>query len=243
MNKLKKFFGSFTPFEITLWLCSVVAIALSFFLSGSRQYENLVCSLIGACSVILVSKGNVAGQFLAVLFGGIYGFISYSYRYYGEMITYLGMTVPIAVVSIVTWLKNPYRGNRAEVTVNRLKKREYPLILLLSAAVTVAFYFILKAFHTANLAISTLSVFTSFLAVSFSVRRSPLYAVGYALNDVVLIVMWSLASAENSEYLCMVVCCAVFLANDLYGFYNWQKIKRRQQSESTAETERTDEKK
>lgn len=236
MNKIKKFIRSFTPFETALWICSVTAIALSFFLSGSRQYENLACSLIGVCSVLLVSKGNVAGQFLAVVFGGIYGVVSYSYRYYGEMITYLGMTVPIAIVSIVTWLKNPYKGNRAEVTVNRLKKREYPLILLLSAAVTVAFYFILKAFDTANLAVSTLSVFTSFIAVCFSVRRSPLYAVGYSLNDIVLIVMWSLASAENGEYLCMVVCYAVFLVNDLYGFYNWQKIKRRQQKE----TERTE---
>lgn len=32
-----------------------------------------------------------------VLFSLLYGIISYAFAYYGEMITYLGMTMPMAV--------------------------------------------------------------------------------------------------------------------------------------------------
>ena len=140
------------------------------------------------------------------------------------------MTAPIAVASVVTWLKNPYKDKKNEVTVNRLSAREYALILALGVAVTVAFYFILRALDTANLVVSTVSVLTSFVAVWLTMRRSALYALAYAMNDVVLIVLWTFAALESVEYVSMVVCFVVFFANDLYGFFNWRRLRKRQQA-------------
>lgn len=94
--------------------------------------------------------------------------------------------------------------------------------------VTILFYYILAAFHNANLIPSTLSVTTSFLASYLTFRRSPYYALAYAANDLVLIVLWILASIADRQYLSMVVCFAVFFVNDLYGFVNWSKMKKRQ---------------
>ena len=99
---------------------------------------------------------------------------------------------------------------------------------MLSAVVTVVFYFILKAFGTANLLPSTISVTTSFLAVYLTARRSPLFAVAYAANDLVLIVLWGLAVLEDPSYLSVVVCFVMFFANDIYGFINWSRMRRRQ---------------
>lgn len=101
------------------------------------------------------------------------------------------------------------------------------------AAVTVGFYFVLDAFHTANIVPSTLSVTTSFVAVYLTFRRSPFFALGYAANDVVLIVLWVLASLADARYV-SVVCFAAFLVNDLYGFANWQKMKKRQRADDAA---------
>lgn len=231
MRFLKSFFGGFTKFEVCLWLGSVVLIVASSVLCGRTDYLYVAAALIGATALIFVSKGNVFGQVLTVAFSVFYGVISFSYRYYGEMITYLAMTAPIAVASVVTWLKNPYKEKKTEVRVNRLSAREYVFILLLSAAVAAGFYFILRALDTANLVVSTISVLTSFMAVWLTMRRSPLYALAYALNDVVLIVLWSFAAAESVEYISMVVCFVVFLVNDLYGFFNWRRLRRRQQTE------------
>ena len=210
MRFFRSLFNGFTPIEVCLWLGSL--------------------ALIGATSLIFVSKGNVLGQILTVVFSVFYGVISFSFRYYGEMITYLGMTAPIAVASVVTWLKNPYKDKKNEVTVNRLSAREYALILALGVAVTVAFYFILRALDTANLVVSTVSVLTSFVAVWLTMRRSALYALAYAMNDVVLIVLWTFAALESVEYVSMVVCFVVFFANDLYGFFNWRRLRKRQQA-------------
>jgi nicotinamide riboside transporter PnuC len=92
----------------------------------------------------------------------------------------------------------------------------------------VAFYLILGALDTSNLVISTVSVSTSFLAAALTYLRSPYYALGYAANDVVLIVLWVLASVVDISYLSMVVCFIMFLVNDLYGFINWRRMQRKQ---------------
>ncbi|HKL73824.1 MAG TPA: nicotinamide riboside transporter PnuC [Clostridia bacterium] len=221
-------FKSFTKFEICLWLGSYFVIVVSFIFTSNKDYFNLAASLVGATALIFVAKGNVIGQFLTVIFCVFYGIISFSYQYYGEMITYVGMSMPIAIASIVTWLRNPFEGNKSEVKVAHLKLREYLLMFLLGAFVTIAFYFILKVFNTNNLITSTLSVLTSFIAAYLTMRRSEYYALAYAFNDIVLIFLWILATMSNLSYLPLVLCFVVFLANDIYGFIHWSKTKKRQ---------------
>lgn len=229
MQRLKALLRYFSPAEIALWCVSVTLVIASFCLFDRVNYLTLCASLIGVTSLIFNAMGNPIGQVLMVVFSLLYGIISYTFAYYGEMITYLGMTMPMAVVALVSWLRNPYKGNRAEVTVNSIGKAEWLLMWLLSAVVTVVFYFILRHFNTANLLPSTLSVTTSFVAVYLTFRRSPYFALAYASNDVVLIVLWVLASVTDVRYVSVVVCFVAFLANDIYGFISWQRMKLRQQ--------------
>lgn len=219
----------FTKGELMLWGTSAALIVVSFFTFDRENFLTLATSLIGVTSLIFNAKGNPFGQFLMVIFSVLYGVISYTFSYYGEMITYLGMTAPMAVFALISWLRNPYNGNRAEVKVNRLKSKEVAFMILLTAVVTVVFYFILAAFHTANLLPSTLSVTTSFLAVYLTFRRSAFYAIGYAANDIVLIVLWILAAVSDISYLSVVICFVMFLVNDIYGFISWSKMQKRQE--------------
>ena len=218
----------FSNIEWALWLSSLLFIIISFFAFGGDGYLTLVASLVGATSLIYCAKGNPIGQVLMIIFGALYGVISYSFAYFGEMITYLGMTVPMAIVALVTWLKNPYKNNKSEVTVNKISKQEIVFMLCLSVLVTIIFYFILKALGTANLLPSTVSVTTSFIAAYLTFRRSPYFAFVYALNDVVLIVLWVLASIRDMSYVSTVVCFIIFLLNDLYGFISWKRMQKRQ---------------
>lgn len=225
---MKKFFKSITVAEWLIWGISVISVIVCFFVFKNSQYLYLIGALIGATALIFVSKGNPAGQVLTIVFSVFYGIISYSFRYYGEMITYLGMSAPIAVWALISWLKNPYKGNKSEVKVNSVSKKEWLMLLFAAVAITATFYFILQALNTANLLISTISVFTSFLAAYLTARRSRFYAIGYALNDIVLIVMWSMASYENITYLPMVICFISFLVTDSYGFINWSVMNKKQ---------------
>lgn len=218
----------FTKTELTLWLCSVAVIVISFFVQGGSGAVSLITSLIGVTSLIFVAKGNPIGQALGIVFALLYGAISYTFAYYGEMITYLGMTMPMAVFSLISWLRHPYKGSHAEVEVGSISKREQVFMWILTAAVTFVFYFILEYFNTANIVPSTVSVTTSFLAVYLTFRRSPYYAVAYAANDIVLIVLWVMAAIKDISYTSVVMCFAAFLANDIYGFINWRRMGRRQ---------------
>ena len=229
MEKIKSALSYFSKSEIILWSSSVLFIIISFAIFDRENYMTLIASVIGATSLIFCAKGNPAGQVLIVVFSILYGIISYTFSYYGEMVTYLGMTAPMAVFALVSWLRNPYNGNRAEVKVNSIKRREVFFMLLLTAVITVVFYFILKYFHAENLIPSTLSVTTSFIAVYLTFRRSPYFALAYAANDVVLIVLWILAALSDISYLSVTICFAAFLANDIYGFINWLRMQKRQQ--------------
>lgn len=218
----------FSKLEIILWCCSTGAIILSFFLFDREKYLTLAASLVGVTSLIFCAKGNPAGQVLMIIFSLLYGIISYNFAYYGEMVTYVGMTMPMAVISLISWLKNPYNGNRSEVAVNRISAKESVFLCVLTAAVTAAFYFILRAFGTANIIPSTLSVTTSFAAVYLTFRRSIFFTAAYALNDIILIILWTLASILDTQYIPVTVCFAAFLANDIYGFISWRSMEKRQ---------------
>lgn len=230
MKIIKAITDYFSKFEVTLWLTSVSIIASSFVIFDRVNYITLVSSIIGVTSLILNAKGNPFGQVLMIIFGVLYGIISFSYLYYGEMITYLGMTVPMAFVALVSWLKNPYNDKRSEVKINHISYKELIFMAVLTLIVTIVFYCILKSFNTANLIPSTISVTTSFSAVYLTFRRSPYFAIAYALNDIVLIVLWSLASIYDISYVSVIICFFVFLVNDIYGFVNWLKIGQRQSS-------------
>ena len=227
--RLISLFHSLTKFEWCLWLSSVVVVTVSFFLSPDKNVLNLIDSLIGVTALIFISKGYVIGQVLLIIFGVLYGVISFEYRYYGEIITYLGMTAPIAGLAVISWLRHPYKDSK-EVEVNRhLKLSTWLTLLFLTAAVTVGFYFILKALGNSNLLFSTISVTTSFLAASLTFLRSPYYGLGYAANDAVLITLWVLAALEDPGYVPMIFCFVMFFINDLYGFFNWRRMSKRQQ--------------
>ena len=226
--KLKNPFRDLSEFELRLWQISLGVIAGSFLLSRGGDILTLIASLIGVTALIFVAKGYVLGQVLTVVFAVFYGIISFWFRYYGEMITYLGMTAPIAACAVISWLRHPYKGTK-EVEVHRLKRGQIFALILATVATTIAFYYILRFLGNANLLLSTISVTTSFLASALTFFRSPYYALAYAANDLVLIGLWVLASMESISYLPMVFCFVMFFVNDMYGFFNWRNMQKRQE--------------
>ena len=162
--KLYNPFRYLSRFEWGLWLTSVAVVTGSFFLGRGEGVLSLVASLVGVTALIFIAKGDVVGQALCVLFGLLYALVSFEQKYYGEMITYLGMSVPVSAISIVSWLKNPYAKDRNEVKMVHVGRRGAILTALLAAAVTFVFYWILRALGNAALLVSTLSVTTSFIA-------------------------------------------------------------------------------
>ena len=222
---IKKSIRNLTRFEWGLWLGSALVVTVSYIAVGEGAV-SLITSLIGVTALIFVAKGDPLGQLLTVVFSLFYAVVSLEYKYYGEMITYLGMSAPMAVFSFISWLRHPYR--ECEVEVGRLTKAKSVIVLVLTVAVTVVFYFVLRALGNNSLLVSTFSVTTSFLAASLLFLRSPLYAAAYAANDIVLIILWIIASISDISFLPMIICFIAFFVNDIYALINWHRMQRRQ---------------
>ena len=228
---LKNPFKNLTKYEWVLWGISLVVVAVSNIMAGEIVPTTLCGTLIGVTALIFIASGDVWGQILTVIFSFLYSVTSFKFNYYGEMITYLGMTMPIAAMSVISWLKHPFKKGKNEVKIHKLTRNQIILMIALTIAVTVIFYFILRFFNTANLIISTVSITTSFLASYLMLYRNSYYALAYAANDIVLIILWVLASIESFSYFPMVMCFMMFLVNDVYGFVSWKIREKRQAQE------------
>ncbi len=208
-----------------------MVILLAFLWSGDFYPLTLIASLVGVSALLFIAKGNVVGQVLTIAFSILYALVSVRFRYWGEMITYLFMSLPAALFACVSWIKNPSKQGKNEVLIASMNGKKWGVISLLTLLATLLFFFILRYFNTPNLLLSTVSITTSFLAASLLFLRSRWYAIAYAANDVILVALWTLASLQSLSYLPMVVCFVSFLCNDLYGFLNWKRMQRRQQED------------
>ena len=221
-------FSNFRYYDYILLVVSVAVVITSNIMTGTVSPLVLVATSLGVIALLFLAKGNVWGQIICIIFCILYGIISFETRYYGEMITYVCMSLPMAVVSTVSWLKNPSEKDKSAVEIHKLTKREKILSVIFSIIVTWIFYYILKAFNTANLTVSTLSITTSFLASYLTYYRNPYYAFWYGINDIVLIVLWIVATINDFSYFPMIICFVIFLINDSYAFILW-KIRQKKQ--------------
>lgn len=134
--------------EWTLWSISLLTVVISNILADNASFSTIAGTITGVTALIFVARGDVWGQILTVAFSFLYATTSYEFRYWSEIITYLGMTMPIAVMSIVSWLRHPYEQGKNEVKIHRLSSRQIWLMIFIAIAVTVSFCFLLKALNT-----------------------------------------------------------------------------------------------
>ena len=223
------FFRSFklTKKEIIIWLLSTILLSISFLFAKSNLLY-LLTSIIGISALLYLAKGEPHGQMLTILFSLLYAIVSYQYHYYGEMMTYLFMTLPSALIAMIIWYKHPHEKHKTVVRVSHLTKHKIMVLMVLTPLVTFLFYLLLNGLNTPNIYISTLSVATSFLASMLTFFRSRHYAIFYAINDLVLILLWSLATISDLSFLPMILCFIIFFIFDLYGFINWKKLSDEQ---------------
>ena len=232
---LKKSLTALTTFDRILWAAALAVVLVSGII-GRGSAVAVTAPLIGVTALVFLAKGDVLGQLLTVIFAIFYAVVSYTQRYYGEMITYVGMTAPMAAIAVISWLRHPFKDGEPQVRVARLTPVMRALIVPLTVAVTAAFYFILRALGNASLAVSTVSVATSVLASYLTFCRSSYYALAYAANDIVLITLWIIASRDDISYLSMVACFLMFLICDLYGFISWRRMEASQrEADGTAQ--------
>ena len=221
---MKKYLKSWNKFEITLLILSVVLIlGLGIYLNCG--FLATIVPFIGFFSALNQAKGHVVGQVVGVLLAILYSIMSYNNQYYGEVIIYLVVILPLYISGIYTWLKN--RDNKSEkVKQNVIETKEWHGLLLVNILLYVGLFFLLKHFNTSNLLVSTISMNINLTATYLLVRRSRYSFLFYLINAFILLILWGLPVLNgNILLLPMVFDAVLLLINNLYGLHSWSKSK------------------
>lgn len=227
----KKYFKDWTKFELTFLICGLAISILSSIIFKGTIIDTLYTSLY-LITALLMSKGKIECYFVGFISVFFYGIVSYNQGYYGELIITIFLSFPIMVIGIISWLKNQDKEDDV-VIVNTLPKKEIIIAFASQLILFWIYYFILKAFNTDILVISSISVVTSVLACYFEARRSELSLFCYIANDIVIITLWIIpVIAGETALISVLVGPILLLINDIYGSYNWRKLKEVQKKKN-----------
>lgn len=224
---IKKYFEDWNKFEKSFLICGLLTSIISSIIFNGTVIDTLYTSLY-LITALLMSKGKVECYFVGFVSVFFYGIVSYNQGYYGELIITAFLTFPIMIIGIISWLRHQDKEEDT-VIISSLSKKEITIALLSQLVLFWIYYFILKAFNTDLLVISTMSVVTSVLASYFVARRSELSLFCYIANDLVIITLWLIPIISGQiELISVLVGPILLLINDIYGSYNWRRLKNQQ---------------
>lgn len=228
---MKKFLKDWKWQELLLLTISALTITIIFILSKDKNIISYIVSILGITSVMMCSKGLFYAPVIDFVYYILYIIMSFQQKYYGEVFIFIFIMIPLSVSTLVVWFKNKNKDS-STVKINKISKREWIILFIVCLIIPLVFYYVLKILNTSQLIVSTLSIVTSVFASYLLLRRSSYYAIGYILNDIVLIILWSLTfNNGNLSNLPLVISLCVYLINDFYGLFRWKKQEKEQNKE------------
>ena len=224
-----KLLKDWSNFEKILLFGSIIIVSIVG-IAFKSDVLTVSCSIVGIITALLLAKGKNLGQVFGLLITILYSIVSYKNKYYGEVLIYALLMLPMYVIGIFTWI-NHKSEKTDSVEINSIKKKEWIIVSVISIGVFIGIYYLLKAFNTNELIVSTLSVLASLFAVYLQIRRSK-YSFGfYLINDIILMFLWGIPVLHGSYILVpMLLNPTINFINDTYGFYNWKKTEKIQRS-------------
>ena len=230
MRFIKRYFKGWNWFEITFLIGSItipLIIGIIFKSSGLEIATTVFTLLVS----LFFAKAKIEGYFLSFVSLPLYILVSLQAKFYGEVIICAVILFPVAIYGTANWLRNKLTDKKKGqvIRVSHTSWRELTLVILSQSIMFVGYFFLLKAFNTAYLIVSTISVTTSVIAAYLVARRSQLGLLGYVFNDIVVIILWALvvASGSTNSIVILVMPC-MYLINDIYGTFAWLKLRKRQ---------------
>lgn len=222
---MKKIFKDWTRFEISILLCSIFTVLTSGILCKS-EWLTIVCSITGIICALTQAKGKLVSQFIGIIVVVFYSILSFQNRYYGEVLIYIFIMLPLFVSGIISWFKNM---NKATNTVkeNNIAKKEWIILTIISLVLFVVLYYLLKYFNTSQLFVSTLSMVTSLFATYLVARRSKYGFLFYMGNDIILLILWGLPVIQGAWILVPMLANPIInFINDTYAWTSWNKREK-----------------
>lgn len=212
---------------INLFFSAVLVVLGCVFDSTALVIVNSVVSVL---FVYFSTKGMVLGPIFGIVNNILYCIISAQCAYWGELIIASCITIPMCALSLYTWIRNLNKQEQV-INISNMKWKEVLISALCVAGVSVGLYFVLRAFNTANLEVSTLSMAISIFASYLFIRRNEYNFVFYIIANFVGLALWILIIIQSDiSQIPTAVSYIVFNIYNVYGVVNWARLKRKQKT-------------
>ena len=226
---MKKLFKNWSILELFLLTCCPIVVLVVGIIFKSDAL-TIITSIGGIVCGMLLAKGFAMGQFFGALIAILYSIVSFKNGFYGEMLIYLLIALPMYIWGVIEWLRHKNKETKS-VQINSISIKEWVIVGICSVLVFIGSYFLLKALNTNELIVSTMSFNFSILARYLLARRCKYGFASYIIYDLILIVLWGIPIIQGDlTLLVMLVNPIVNLVNDSYGFINWTKLQRKQKN-------------
>ena len=224
---MSKVLKDWTRFEKILLFGSIILVSLVAILFKSDILTTF-CSIVSIITALLLAKGKNLGQIFGITITILYSIVSFRNKFYGEVIIYIFMMLPMYIIGIVSWIRHQNKETNT-VDVNKITGTEWCFVSILSIVAFIGIYFLLRYFNTSELIVSSVSVVASLFAIYLQIRRSRFSFYFYIINDIILIVLWGIpVILGNLLVLPMIFNPIINLVNDSYGVYNWKRLEEKQ---------------
>ena len=231
-EKLKAFFKNFTIFDIVFLSIAYPLLIVVSLLCGSDAM-TITYSLVAVSGIFLLTKGSVVAPMVITVAYTLYAILSYQTGLYGETIIYCALLIPIQIATIILWLMKKKKDNN-QFIIARVGWKHWLILLVVALAFGVGAYFLLQAFNTKYLILSTIIMVVCSVSNYLTLIKSEYSFAGFILNNVIFCLLWILplanGEADGLAVLPMVVSGVLFTVLNIKGLIAWLRMKKQQRN-------------
>jgi len=229
-NFIKNFFYGWNWFEYLI-LAAAIILPLTLGLILDSFPLDIVTSILFPISILLLAKAKVEGYFLSLVAYALYIIVVVDARLFGEVITIATLSIPTSTAAIVTWLRNRRNDDKqGKVTkIQRTGWKEFTLLTVSQLVMGVGYYFLLRAFDTELLVLSTITLAVGLMGNWLYIRRSIWGPYVYLVYGFLVLTMWSIIVADGATYMAVIIAMqSIIIITDIYAMFNWRRLMKNQ---------------
>lgn len=226
---LKEELRGWTAWEIA-WIAVAVAVIVGLSIYWQDTLMGIISSTTGVICVICTGKGKLSAYIFGLVNSVLYAIISFQATYYGETMLNALYYVPMQFVGFYVWAKH-MDPETHEVEKRHMKNGHRALMVLVIAAATVGYGYLLKALGDAMPFVDSFTTVSSVVAMIISVRMfAEQWWIWVAVN-VFSIYLWWMDFSTGNDNIATLLMWVVYLMNSVIMLIRWEKEARRCKNE------------
>ncbi len=230
MDRLKRFYGSLDTFE-KVWLIASTLILFGVEIYFEDSLIGIIATLTGILNVVLVAKGSMINYAFGIVNTVLYTIIAYKAGYGGDFVTFLFYYIPLQFVGIYAWKNHAAEDTNLEDVKRMNVVQIIGSIVILVVGTYITMLLLPVITDIFNMPINELpfvDAFTTFAGIFAGILMLKRYAEQWYIwvfVNIGSVIMWVTMLGKDEAAVAMVVMWAAYLANAIYGAYNWRKME------------------